>query len=99
MTEYSSLATSYMWIHLFVVAVIRFIDRTCHRSPMQTEKFQPEGKRIMPETRFTEFPKFSVDPRAGLSQSASSFRNFPLGRGLGFLGLHRRPMFDCFSYL
>ena len=28
---------------------------------MQTEKFQPEGKRIMPETRFTEFPALSVD--------------------------------------
>ena len=38
---------------------------------MQTEKSQPEGKRIMPETRFTEFPALSVDPRVGISQSAS----------------------------
>ena len=38
---------------------------------MQTEKSQPEGKRIMPETRFTEFPAFSVDPRVGVAPSAS----------------------------
>ena len=38
---------------------------------MQTEKFQPEGKRIMPETRFTEFPAFSVDPKVEISWSAS----------------------------
>ena len=38
---------------------------------MQTEKSQPEGKRILPETRFTEFPAFSVDPRVGISRSAS----------------------------
>ena len=29
---------------------------------MQTEKSQPEGKRIMPETRLTEFSALSVDP-------------------------------------
>ena len=38
---------------------------------MQKEKSQPEGKRIMPETRFTEFPALSVDPRVGISRSAS----------------------------
>ena len=38
---------------------------------MQTEKSQPEDKRIMPETRRTEFPAFSVDPRVGISRSAS----------------------------
>ena len=32
---------------------------------MQTEKSQPEGKRIMPEKKFTEFPALSVDPRVG----------------------------------
>ena len=32
---------------------------------MQTEKFQSEGKRTMPETRFAEFPALSVDPRVG----------------------------------
>ena len=37
---------------------------------MQTEKFQPEGERIMSETRFTEFPALSVDPRVGISRSA-----------------------------
>ena len=43
---------------------------------MQIRKSQPEGKQIMPETRF---PALSVDPR--------------------FLGLHRSPMVDFFSYL
>ena len=38
---------------------------------MQTEKFQPEGKRIMPETRFTELLAVSVDPRIGISRSGS----------------------------
>ena len=33
---------------------------------MQTEKSQPEGKRIMPETRFTDFPALSVDPKVGI---------------------------------
>ena len=36
---------------------------------MQTGKSQPEGERIMPETRFTEFPALSVDPRDGISRS------------------------------
>ena len=40
-------------------------------SPMETEKSQPEGKRIMPKTRFTEFPALPVDPRVGISPSAS----------------------------
>ena len=38
---------------------------------MQTEKPQPEGKRKMPETRYTEFPALSVDPRVGVSRSVS----------------------------
>ena len=46
-------------------------NRIQHRSLMQTEKTQPESKRIMPETRFTSFPAFSVDPRVGISRSAS----------------------------
>ena len=49
-----------------------------HRFLMQIQKFQPESKRIMPETWFTGFPALFVN------------------RGLGFLGLHRRPMFDSF---
>ena len=44
-------------------------NRICHWSPMQTERSQPEGKRVMPETRFTEFPALSIDPRFGISQS------------------------------
>ena len=42
-----------------------------HRYPMQTEKSQPEGTRIMPETRVQEFLALSVDPRVGISRSAS----------------------------
>ena len=48
---------------------------------MQIKKSQPEGERIMPETKFFEFSALSVDPRVGISR------------------LHRRPMFDYFSYL
>ena len=47
------------------------IKRIYHRSSMQTEKSQPEGKWIMPETRFTEFPALSVDPRVGIFWSTS----------------------------
>ena len=37
---------------------------------MQTEISQPEGQRIMPETRrFTSFPTLSVDPWVGMSRS------------------------------
>ena len=46
-------------------------NRIFHWSPMQTEKSQPEGKGIMPETRFTEFLALSNDPKAGISRSAS----------------------------
>ena len=38
---------------------------------MQIEKSQPDGKRIMSETRFTGFPALSVDLRVGISRSAS----------------------------
>ena len=38
---------------------------------MQTEKSQPEGTRIMPETRFTEYPALPIDLRVGISRSAS----------------------------
>ena len=38
---------------------------------MKTAKSQPEGERMMPETRFTEFPALSVDLRVGISRSAS----------------------------
>ena len=47
------------------------INRIYNRSPIQTEKSQPEGKCIMPETRFTEFPALSVDQRVGVSRFAS----------------------------
>ena len=46
-------------------------NRIYHRSPMQIEKSRAEGKRIMPETRFTEFTVISVEPRVRISRSAS----------------------------
>ena len=42
---------------------------------MQTEKSQDEGKRLMPEMRFTEFPALSVDQGVGNSRSASETDN------------------------
>ena len=36
-------------------------NRIYHHSLMQTEKSQPEGKQIMLETRFTEFPVLFFD--------------------------------------
>ena len=48
------------------------IHRIYHQSLLQTEKSQPEGKRIMPETRFTEFTTLSVDQRVGISRSAAA---------------------------
>ena len=42
----------------------------------------------MPETRFYLVSDVIHLPR---------FRHCPLSRGLGFLGLHRRPMIDYFS--
>ena len=47
------------------------IMRIYYQSPFQAEKFQPEGEQIMPETRFTLFPAFSVDHWVGISRSAS----------------------------
>ena len=38
---------------------------------MQTEKFQPESKQIMPETRFTEFLALFIDSRVEISRTAS----------------------------
>ena len=38
---------------------------------MQTEKSQPLGQQIMPETQWTLFPALSVYPRVGISLSAS----------------------------
>ena len=38
---------------------------------MQTEKSQLESKWIILETRFIGFPALSVDPRVGISLSAS----------------------------
>ena len=45
----------------------------CNRSPMHTENSQPVGKRIMPETRFTECAALSVEPRVGIFRSFTEF--------------------------
>ena len=47
------------------------VNRIHRKSPMQSEKSQSEGKRTMPETRFTETPALSVDPTLWISRSAS----------------------------
>ena len=39
--------------------------------PDASQKSKPESKRIMTETRFTEFPALSVYSRVGISRSAS----------------------------
>ena len=44
-------------------------NRIYHRSPMQTKNSQAEDTRIVPETRFTEFPALSADLSAGISQT------------------------------
>ena len=46
---------------------------------MKTEKSQPDGKWIMPEMRFTEFPALSVDPRAGFTEFPALFVNPRIG--------------------
>ena len=40
---------------------------------MQTEKSQPSGQRIMPETRLVSFLALSVKPRVDISLCASDF--------------------------
>ena len=42
-----------------------------YQSTMQTEIFQAEGKRVVPETRFTGFPPLFTYLRVGISRSAS----------------------------
>ena len=51
-------------------------NRVYHWSLMQTEKSQPQGKWIMLETRFAEFPALSIDPRVGISRFASETDDF-----------------------
>ena len=46
---------------LILFYILMTDKRVYHRFPMQAEKFQPEGERKMPETRFTEFSALSVD--------------------------------------
>ena len=47
------------------------LESIYHRHPMQTNKFQPEGKQKMQEMRVTEIQALSVDPGAGISRFAS----------------------------
>ena len=46
-------------------------NRIYHQSLKQTKKSQPQDKQIMLKTRLTEFQALSVDPRVGISWSAS----------------------------
>ena len=55
---------------------------------MQTEKFQRQGERIMPEMRF-KIPTLGSTDNAGHSLTLE----------LGFLGLHRRSVIDSIFYL
>ena len=66
-------------------------NRIYHRSLMQTEESQPEGKRVMPETRF---PALSVDPRVGISRCASEDNV-----GLFFLPMTLKIVFQYLSFL
>ena len=52
-------------------------NRIYHRSQMQIKKSLPEGKRIMREMRFTEFPALSVDPRGKQIMRETRFIEFP----------------------
>ena len=61
-----------IFIFLFIHCFWHNIHKIFHWSPMQTEKSQTNSKRIMPETKFAEFPEFSVNPRVGISRSASA---------------------------
>ena len=72
------LETSRSKLYSVVIVIARMVcdnaqrgvtNRIYHLSAMQTEKSRPEGEQIMPETRFTEFPAFFVDPRVGISLS------------------------------
>ena len=55
--------------------ILRLINRLYYRPPMQIEKALPEDKRVMPETRFIEFPALSVDARVGESLPVSKTNN------------------------
>ena len=56
-------ADIFSWILLQIESIICLRCRP--RNP------NPRIKRIMPELRFTELPALSVDPRVGISRSAS----------------------------
>ena len=61
----TTLIVKILFITIFREYVRKIIN---HRSPMQTEKSQPVGQRIIPETRF---PASSVYHWVGISLSAS----------------------------
>ena len=55
---------------ILISYVIKIIK---HRSLMQTEKSQPSGQRVMPETGYTSFPAFSVYTLVGISRFYDRF--------------------------
>ena len=54
-----------------ILVAVSKVNRIYLRHPRQTEKSQPEGKRIMPETMLKVFQSLFVDQRVGISRSAS----------------------------
>ena len=58
-------------IHYQTSLQVRHIKSIIGLCLIQTEKSQPEGKRIMPETRFTEFLALYVGLMVGICRSAS----------------------------
>ena len=62
---------------------------------MQTKKFQPEGKLIMPEMRSTKFPVLNVDPRVGIFWSTSETED-----GLFFLPItEKKKRKECSQFM
>ena len=57
--------------HAGMLGMPRETNKIYHQSSMQIENTKAEGKRIMSETTFTEFPTLSVDPRVEISRYAS----------------------------
>ena len=69
--QFGSCLSPSMLVCVSYLLTILGSKKRIYRFPMKTEKSQREGKRKMPEKRFTEFSVLSIDPRAGISRCAS----------------------------
>ena len=76
-------------IHLGTFAIVTKINKIYHWPAMQTEKSQLEGKRMIAETGFTEFPALSVDPRE--KSRPDGKRIMAETRFIGFPALYGNP--------